>query len=274
MPVLSSGTFRISASHVVTITGAHTIAGGPPFLTTAIEVINQWPAPGATTIAFTVDGLVIVLADSSEIYLDGAGTPIGEEDVPAGFVVDTAQVEASGSAAEYFVRVGATEGADGDFIVEFPPGSSLNDLLATSYGVRVTGPSAFVNAVALTGAYDILAYWWTIPALSACGDRQESHLQLSSADPGAPWARLDPLDPDAAPVPTITHVTPNHGPIAGLNTLVIEGSGFGDGATVDIDGVPATSVAVDSQFQITCVAPAHAAGSVTVVVTNEDGVSS
>ena len=137
-----------------------------------------------------------------------------------------------------------------------------------------TDASGLSSPASVTGNYDILAFWWTIPAVSACGDPQVPHHQLLAPDidPGDPWVRLG--DDDAAPVPTVDGVTPNHGPIAGGDPVTIDGSGFGDGCTVTFDGVPATSVVVVSQFQITCDAPAHAAGSAAVVVTNEDGVVS
>lgn len=55
--------------------------------------------------------------------------------------------------------------------------------------------------------------------------------------------------------------------------MVITGSDFEFGATVTIGGNPATSVVVVSSTKITCVTPAHAAGRVSVTVTNLDGAS-
>jgi len=55
--------------------------------------------------------------------------------------------------------------------------------------------------------------------------------------------------------------------------ITIHGSGFGDGATVTFDGLPATDVVVHDQTRITCTPPAHADGFVTVVVTNPDGTT-
>jgi len=130
------------------------------------------------------------------------------------------------------------------------------------------------HSINLQGNYVIILFWWTIPALSECGDIQESRMQLAGASPGPEWERLDPLDDDAAPVPTVDTVTPNHGPLAGGDSVTIDGSGFGDAATVTFDGVAATNVVTVSQFRITCDAPAHAAGAADVVVTNEDGVVS
>lgn len=56
----------------------------------------------------------------------------------------------------------------------------------------------------------------------------------------------------------------------GGDTVVVTGTGFAAGATVTIDGTPCTSVVVDSSTQITCDAPALAAGVYDVVVENVD----
>lgn len=113
----------------------------------------------------------------------------------------------------------------------------------------------------IAGAYDILGDWWT-----TC---DQSHLQLPSVDPAAPWVKLA-----VAPTPIIGSVTPSHGGVAGGTAFVIDGSGFGDACVVTFDGVPVTSQVVVSQYKITGVTAAHGAGSVSVVVTNEDGVTS
>src|SRR5690606_32483979 len=51
----------------------------------------------------------------------------------------------------------------------------------------------------------------------------------------------------------------------------LTGTGFVSGITVEIGGSPCTSVDVISATQLTCTAPAHAAGTVSAVVTNPDG---
>jgi len=76
--------------------------------------------------------------------------------------------------------------------------------------------------------------------------------------------------------PSVTHLNPNQGPIAGGTTVVITGSGFTgvagpDGVT--FGGVDATSYTVDSDAQITAVSPAHPAGTVDVVTTSPTGPS-
>ncbi len=71
--------------------------------------------------------------------------------------------------------------------------------------------------------------------------------------------------------PNLTTVTPSAGPLAGTNTLTLTGTGFLSGATVNIGASACGSVTVVNATQITCVAPAHAAATLNVTVTNSDG---
>jgi hypothetical protein len=139
-----------------------------------------------------------------------------------------------------------------------------------------TNAAGTQSAVTVTGNYDIVYYWWTIPDKDACKNEHDSQLQLLPAEetPDEPWERLDPDDPDAAPTPVVDTVEPNHGLTVGGTAVVIKGSGFGIDATVKFGLSSATSVVVVNQYRIECVSPAHAAGGTTVVVTNADGVSS
>ena len=72
--------------------------------------------------------------------------------------------------------------------------------------------------------------------------------------------------------PTVTLVSPTDGlpAPAGGTPVTITGTGFITGATVTFGGDPATDVTFVSATSITCTTPAHAAGSVDVVVTNTD----
>ncbi len=74
--------------------------------------------------------------------------------------------------------------------------------------------------------------------------------------------------PYTNPTPTVTSVFPASGPLSGGVLITISGTNFQAGATVTVGGSAAISVVVVSGTQITAVAPAHAAGNVSVVVTN------
>jgi hypothetical protein len=73
--------------------------------------------------------------------------------------------------------------------------------------------------------------------------------------------------------PTLISVTPNTGFIAGGTVVDLAGLHFRPGATATFGGIAATIVSVTSTH-ITATTPAHAAGLVSVTVTNPDSQSS
>ena len=77
----------------------------------------------------------------------------------------------------------------------------------------------------------------------------------------------------SAPAPTVSAITPNSGSANGGTSVNITGTGFLAGATVKLGGTAATSVTVVNSTSITATTAAHAAGAVSVVVTNTDGQS-
>jgi hypothetical protein len=76
-----------------------------------------------------------------------------------------------------------------------------------------------------------------------------------------------------APAPTVSSISPNTGSTAGGTTVTITGTNFVSGATASFGGVAAPNVNVSNGTTLTAVTPAHAAGTVSVVVTNTDGQS-
>ena len=86
---------------------------------------------------------------------------------------------------------------------------------------------------------------------------------------GIPSAAVAITVASTAP-PTIASVSPNTGPMAGGTAVTIAGTNFAAGATVTFGGGAATGVSVTAS-SITATTPAHAAGAVSVVVTNPGG---
>jgi hypothetical protein len=76
------------------------------------------------------------------------------------------------------------------------------------------------------------------------------------------------------PFPTMSSVLPIGGTPSGGTAVTIAGTGFLQGAGVTFGGTAATGVTVVNATTITATTPAHAAGAVSVVVTNADGQSS
>ena len=75
----------------------------------------------------------------------------------------------------------------------------------------------------------------------------------------------------AAPVPTITNVTPATGTTAGGTSVTITGTNLTGATSVTFGGTPAATFTVDSATQITAETPARAAGTVDVAVTTPGG---
>ncbi len=71
--------------------------------------------------------------------------------------------------------------------------------------------------------------------------------------------------------PTVTAVNAPGGPLAGGTTVTISGANFINVTSVTFDGVAATGVIVAGATSITARTPAHAAGTVNVVVTTPAG---
>lgn len=90
-------------------------------------------------------------------------------------------------------------------------------------------------------------------SLSACGGGGNGTLQIGSTQPA------------------INLIQPVSGSTAGGTLVTIFGSNFESGAAVTFGGDTATNINVLGPAQITCVTPAHSAGTVTVAVTNPDG---
>jgi hypothetical protein len=276
MPVLHSGTWAANPPVIGAITGPWNHANFPPFgmgyglSGVQTGTIEMSLVSGTTLIATSADGTFDVAAAPAGFtpttlnvlsYSGHATTRPGDlitiEDV--GVVSGAAPLALPDNRLWAFLRTDLFR---------------LTAALADALSFFAVNDPETNNGLILGGHYDLIAYWWTIPEVDACGNRRDPHFQLAFEDPGAPWERLDPLDPDAAPAPTILSVEPDHGPIAGGTAVTIRGSGFGDACSVEFDGVPATSIITVSATEITCVAPAHLAGNATVVVINEDGVTS
>ncbi|HEY2665905.1 MAG TPA: IPT/TIG domain-containing protein, partial [Actinomycetota bacterium] len=77
----------------------------------------------------------------------------------------------------------------------------------------------------------------------------------------------------AAPVPTVTGVSPVSGSTAGGTSVVITGTGFTGASAVKFGAVAATGFTVGSATSITATAPAGAAGTVDITVTTPGGTS-
>ncbi|WP_406383683.1 IPT/TIG domain-containing protein [Streptomyces sp. NBC_01618] len=75
-----------------------------------------------------------------------------------------------------------------------------------------------------------------------------------------------------AAAPTISSLAPDQGPVEGVNTVVLTGTGFTGATSVRFGTVAAAFITV-SATQATAIAPAAPAGTVNVTITTPDGTS-
>jgi hypothetical protein len=88
-------------------------------------------------------------------------------------------------------------------------------------------------------------------------------------------ARLSIVTARSWPTPTLTSVSPSALDAAGGEAVTVTGSGFLDSALSFYFGTAAaTAMAIVSNTSLTCVTPAHSAGSVTCVVRTRGGDAS
>jgi hypothetical protein len=149
-----------------------------------------------------------------------------------------------------------------------------------------TGTANGGTAVTITGTGFLAGATVTLGGTSATGVTVVSSTSITATTPahaaGAVTISVTNTDAQSGsltngytytavnPAPTVTSSTPNTGTTAGGTAITIKGTGFLTGATVSLGGTAATGVTVVSSTSITTITPAHAAGAVTISVTNTD----
>ncbi|MFF4278918.1 IPT/TIG domain-containing protein [Streptomyces kronopolitis] len=142
------------------------------------------------------------------------------------------------------------------------------------------GPSTGGNTVVITGTNFNNATSVIFGGVPATSFTIISPTQIQAVAPGGTGAAaIQVINPgglsnavDYRYGPIITNVIPTAGPAAGGNTVTIIGSNFTGATQVTFNGVPATSFTVNSDGQITAVAP-PGSGAGFVRVTTPGGLS-
>ena len=149
--------------------------------------------------------------------------------------------------------------------------------ISPNTGSNVGGTSVTITGTNLTGATAV-----TFGGVNATSFIVNSSNQITAITPvGAiGTVTLQVATPGGAATssytysvsaPTITALSPVSGSTSGGNTVVITGTNLLSSTSVSFGGVAALSYVVNSASQITAVAPARAAGAVTLTVTTPGG---
>jgi hypothetical protein len=136
------------------------------------------------------------------------------------------------------------------------------------YGDYCTGK--IWGATSAAGSWSSRLFTRRASNLTTFGEDASGELYLATEN--GLFARIVDANPTA---PTVASVDPASGPARGGEVVVLTGSGFFSGVVVTFGGVPGTDAAVldSTSTRLSVVTPAHAAGTVDVVVTNGDGRS-
>jgi hypothetical protein len=277
-----------SAAGLVDITVV--TAGG----TSGVNSLDQYTyvsqAPSVTSLSPvsgpTSGGTVVTINGSG--FTDATGVKFGATNA-AFTVLSDSQIQATAPAGAGTVNVTVTGPAGTSavtpadqfsYVVVAPPsvtGVSPNTG-ATSGGtvVTITG-SGFTGASAVTfGGVNALSFTvvnsTTITATSPSGTGIVDVRVTTLVGQSAATA-LDHFTYVAAGAPTVSSLSATSGPSSGGTLVLITGSGFTGATSVTFGGTPATFFLVQSPTQIMALAPAHAAGTVNVIVTNAIGAS-
>ncbi|MEU2121018.1 IPT/TIG domain-containing protein [Nocardia niwae] len=256
----------------VTVTGSGGTSNGVAYTYAAVPALtsiapSSGPVTGGTTVILTGTNLTGATA------VTFGGTPA------TSFTVNSAtQITAVAPAGTGTVQVRVTT-----------PGGLSNGLAYTYVAVPTlttvvpsSGPAAGGTTVILTGTNLTGATAVTFGGTPAISFTVNSATQITAVAPaGAGTVQVAVTTAGGTsngvaytyiPVPALTAVVPNVGPVSGGTTVVITGTGLTGATAVNFGGTPATSFTVNSATQITAVAPAGT-GTVQVTVTTPGGTS-
>ncbi len=282
-------------------TGAHTVSAtatdqagntSPPSNTNSFTVdttppaapVLVTPANGSTTDATPTFSGTAEPNATVTVIVDGA--PVGTTPADAGG--NWSRVSAALAIGAHTVRATATDAAGNT-----SPSSNTNNFtvaaiptvtgLSPDLGATAGGTSVTITGANLTGATAV-----NFGATPATAFTVNSATSITATAPAGAAGTVNvtvttPAGTSATAAanqytyvsgPAIGTITPDAGPLAGGNSVVLTGTGFTGTTAVTFGGTPATAFTVNSATQITATVPAGSAGAAIVVVTTPGGTAS
>ncbi|MFI6953471.1 beta strand repeat-containing protein, partial [Nocardia sp. NPDC050408] len=267
-PAGAAGTVQVTATTAGgTSNGVGFTYIAVPTLTTVVP--NVGPVAGGTTVVLTGTGLTGATA------VNFGATPA------TSFTVDSAtQITAVAPAGTGTVQVTATTagGTSNGVSYTYAAVPTLTTVVPNA-GSVTGGTTVVLTGTGLTGATAV--NFGATPATSFTID---SATQITAVTPAGAAGTVQVTATTAGgtsngvgytyiAVPTLTTVVPSSGPVSGGTVVVITGTGLTGATAVDFGATPVTLFAVNSDTQITALAPAGAAGTVQVTATTAGGTS-
>jgi len=235
---------------------------------------------GGTTV--TVTGTNFYGATSVTFGSGNPGTSLSVDSTGTSITISS-PAEAAGTVDVEVTTPVATSATSGADIYTYTtlPAPTVTSISPTS-GVQAGGTSVTITGTNFTSTSTVKfgANSATVTVNSAT--------QITASSPAASASTVDVTVTNATgtsatssadiytyttlPAPTVTSINPSSGPAAGGTSVTITGANFTAGSTVKF-GTNSAIVIVNGATSITATAPAHAAGTVDVTVTNATGTS-
>ncbi|WP_223693745.1 IPT/TIG domain-containing protein [Leifsonia poae] len=253
------GTFTFDASPTAPVITGLTPTHGPAAGGTAVTITGTG-FTGATGVTFggTAGTTFTVVNDTT--------------------ITVTTPAHAAG-AADVVVQSPNGDSAPGTFTFDAAPAPAITGLTPTS-GPAIGGTVVTITGTGFTGATGATFDGTSGTTFTVVNDTTITVTSPAHA-PGPVDVVVQSPNGDSAPgtftydaaAPTITGLSPTHGPAAGGTVVTITGTGFTGTVGVTFGGTAAASFTVVNDTTITATTPAHAAGATDVVVTTPNGAS-
>ena len=232
------------------------------------------PTSGGTAITITgtnfVAGATVTLGSTAATNITVVNSTTITASTPAG---------TAGTANLTVTNPGGQSGTlSNAFMYALPPptvasvtpvsGSTTGGTAITITGTNfVAGATVSLGGSAATGVTVVNST--TITATTPAGSA--GTVNVTVTNPGGQSGALSNAFTYNLTAPTVSNVLPNTGLTTGGTAITITGTNFVAGATVTLGSTAATGVTVVNSTTITATTPAHAAGPVSLTVTNTDG---
>jgi hypothetical protein len=249
----------VSASHAVTSIAPNTgpVGGGTNILITGSGFIA-----GSTVSIGGTAATGVVVNSATEIVAVTPAKAAGTYNVVVTLPDTTTYTFANGFTYSALPTITTVTPATGS-----TSGGTAITLAGTNFrtGATVSIGGTAATGVVVNSATEVVA---TTPA-KAVGTY---NVVLTNSD-GSSYTKANGFTYVTATNPTIATVSPAIAGTAGGTVMALTGTGFASGATVSVGGTAGTSVVVADSQNLQFIAPAKAAGTYNVVVTNADGGS-
>jgi hypothetical protein len=277
-PAHAAGAVTVAVTNPDTQSGA--LANGFTYISTAPTIAGITPASGPT-----IGGTSVTIAGTN--FVAGATVTIGGAAATNVVVLGSTSLTATtpphdGGAVSVTVtnpdQQSGTLGSAFTYLLPAPTATAVSPLSGTTIGgtaVTISGSNFAAGATVTIGGLPasnvVVVNGTSITATTPA--HAAGSVNVTVTNPDSQAATLTNGFTYVSTAPTISSVAPGSGSTLGGTVIAVSGTNFVTGATVSVGGTPATNVVFVNGSSITATTPAHAAGLVTVTVTNPDAQS-